>query len=958
MKQHHLHTVSTVAGFITALVGLLVLVGWQFDIAILKATMPNGLVMKANTGAAFLLAGIALLLLQHNGPVRTWLVRCCGILITLVGFLTVCEYAFGWDLGIDEMLFREPGELIATSHRGRMAPNTALNFTLIGFAILALTVKNLRSRFFVEFPLVFSLVIGLLGVIGYASGLVELTGPAVYTQIAANSAATFIILSLGLLIAEYARQGVPLSIEQKLFAALTSVGAILLFISLLAVSGLQSLQHTRESEEGTQRLKTLLADVFAQLVVIQESAEGYVLSGQDRFKTSFAEAAAKLPRLLDDLRSQTEGRLYAHDELSILEQLAGRRIQFSQELMRLRNTQGFESANAYFGTAKEELLTDSIHALITSMIAEEDALLRARDAEEEHQANRTKIIISAGIAVQAFLLAFIFFVVNRDVTGRRKAEADLLAAKHQLEERVRQRTAELAEAYEAAKASEARMGGIVNSAMDAIISIDEEQRIVLFNAAAEKTFGVRADVVVGQPVDILIPHRFREQHRRDVAAFAKTGVTSRSMGHLGALSGLHADGHEFPMEASISQLEIAGQKIFTVILRDITERKRAEEELRNSEHRYRSTLDHMMEGCQIVGFDWRYLYVNEAAATHGRTTRERLLGHTMMEMYPGIETTSFFQQLRRCMTERTPLHLENEFRFPDGMKGWFNLSLEPVPEGVFILSEDITNEKLMNAELENHRQHLEELVTERTAALRAANDELEAFSYSVSHDLRAPLRHIDGFADLLHKHASSQLDETGRRYLDTISGAARKMGLLIDELLVFSRMGRTEMQRSVVDLYQLSLDVKDELTPETAGRVIEWRVDRLPRVTGDPSMLRLVLVNLFSNAIKYTRERPRACIEVGFHTNDRETIFHVRDNGAGFDMTYAGKLFGVFQRLHRDSEFEGIGIGLANVRRIIHRHGGRTWAEGKVGSGATFYFTLPTLTLTGTDEDLANDHHG
>jgi light-regulated signal transduction histidine kinase (bacteriophytochrome) len=212
----------------------------------------------------------------------------------------------------------------------------------------------------------------------------------------------------------------------------------------------------------------------------------------------------------------------------------------------------------------------------------------------------------------------------------------------------------------------------------------------------------------------------------------------------------------------------------------------------------------------------------------------------------------------------------------------------------------------------------------------------------VSHDLRAPLRHISGFVDMLQKRTKTSLDDQSRHYMDTISDSAKTMGTLIDDLLSFSRMGRAEMTKSQVDLNIFVQNIIQEFKPETDVRDIQWKISPLPMVTGDRAMLRVVLVNLISNALKFTRSRKVAEIEIGSEKkNEAETVFFVRDNGAGFDMNYADKLFQVFQRLHRTEEFEGTGIGLANVRRVISRHGGRTWAEGKLNNGATFYFSLP-----------------
>jgi len=260
--------------------------------------------------------------------------------------------------------------------------------------------------------------------------------------------------------------------------------------------------------------------------------------------------------------------------------------------------------------------------------------------------------------------------------------------------------------------------------------------------------------------------------------------------------------------------------------------------------------------------------------------------------------------------------------------------LEEVQRAMLNLLEDFDVER-SKTEAANRK------LLERTAQLEAANKELESFSYSVSHDLRAPLRHISGFAVLLQKKASSALDEANLQYLNTISDSAKQMGNLIDDLLAFSRIGRSEIKKSRVHLGYLVENILKDLQEETKGRNISWKVGELPEAYCDSSMLRLVFVNLISNAAKFTRPRPKAVIEIGCIPEEGEFILFVRDNGVGFDPKYKDKLFGVFQRLHHQDEFEGTGIGLANVRRFIHRHGGRTWADGKIGTGATFFFSLP-----------------
>ena len=387
------------------------------------------------------------------------------------------------------------------------------------------------------------------------------------------------------------------------------------------------------------------------------------------------------------------------------------------------------------------------------------------------------------------------------------------------------------------------------------------------------------------------------------------------------------------------------------LLDQIEERKRAEQALQMANAYNRSLLEASLDPLITIDADGRITDVNAAMETITGYLREELIGTDFSSYFTEPERAR--AGYRRVFRESAVHDYALEIKHQDGhlTPVLYNAALyrdkTGAVAGIFAAARDITARRLAEKELEKYRQHLEELVENRTAELTAANKELESFSYSVSHDLRAPLRHMSGFVELLKKRIKPLSDEKMSHYAEIISAASGKMGMLIDDLRAFSRIGRSDIRMNVVDVNRLVREAVEELGDECRGRDIHWKIGNLPDVYGDPSMLSLMLVNLIANAIKYTRSRPHAIIEIAcLNDENGEITFFIRDNGVGFDMKFQDKLFGVFQRLHHEDEFEGTGIGLANVRRIISRHGGRTWAEGALDQGATFYFTLPAIEET------------
>ncbi|HEX4424380.1 MAG TPA: CHASE3 domain-containing protein [Terriglobales bacterium] len=927
---------AAAAVFSTA-VGLAGLCGTAFHILILTTWGAGPVTMKANTCTGFVLLGISLWSQrkQNASHLGNLAAKISAIAISLLGLLELAEHLFQRSLGIDQLLLIAPSGT-ANWRAGLMSPITAACFLVLGLALTGLDWRTSGGRWPAQF---LSLSAGLAAIFGILSFAFDPHIYVAHLSLALPTAVTFAFFSLGLVCARtdwglgalMCSQSLGGSLARRLLPAAFIPAFVGWLRWQVTAAGLYS--EWSIVVFSTMTTMSLLAGVIAWAAVAVDRND------VDRRKVEEALAVSEeqLNRLLN--------RLDEPPAETLLRRKTTIRIGVAVLLLSVLGFFTWRSAER--AQADADWVSHTQEVLRNLEITQENLVDIETGGRMFAISGQTPFLATyeAGLHAIAPNLA-----VLRQLTldnPNQQQRLNLLSAQINTKIAASKRLVEARRSGKIPTALQIERGrNLVDASRATILQMeDEEQR--LLNQRVEKTHEARrvtlSVVLLGSVLTVAFLLTAGAAVNRQI------GVSAQARAQVNALN---------------TELERRVEERTGALAAQTADLTHSQHALGAQTALLQSVLDSMGEGLAAADEHGEFILWNPAA--------EKILGLSAVKI-PSAEWSQYYGMffpdgitpyppeqlpLARAIRGETctvELFVRNEAR-PDG--GWIEVNAHPLKDaegqhhGGVAAIRDITENKIAAREIQELNEVLENRVAERTAQLEEANKELESFTYSVAHDLRAPLRHIAGFSGILMEEFYSSLDEQAQGYLRRIQDGTRKMGQLVDELLSLARVGRQEPHFQQAGLNSIVQEVIEILQPEIEGRQVEWKIAALPFIECDPTLLKQVFQNLIANALKYSRPRALAVIEIGQTTIDQgdgRSAFFVRDNGVGFSMKYADKLFGVFQRLHRSEDFEGTGVGLATVQRIIKKHQGRAWAQAELDKGATFYFTVGWMPTAQTE---------
>ncbi|HWJ34792.1 MAG TPA: PAS domain-containing protein [Steroidobacteraceae bacterium] len=913
---------ARVAAVVSMIGGVVSLTGWAFQLQSLTTAIPGADAMKANTGLSVVLCGFALLILVDGASVgMEKLAQVLSIAVMILGSATLAEYYFARDFGIDELLVGDSARGHAV-FRGRMAPFSALALIAIAAALAAKPHQRLHAV--TRWGAVFGLAVGVTSLLGYLWGAAEIVTDRWLPPVALNSAACFALLGGGILLSpDGSSAGSDANVTALAAVEIKILAGFIVAMSLLLVGGSYTYRTNVQFADSvgrvahTQEVRASLASLYGSLAGAEVALRDFLLTPDALHRDEYQRLVEDVQVHLGNVDRLTADNPVQQRNLAALEPLVTGRLAALNGVLRANQEFGLLAARAVLAQSRKTNSTVHVRESTDRMDSVEERLLAERQLATTKERRTTLISLLVTMAVAAGLFTALFRAIHREMRGRRNAENAL-------------------------RASEQYNRSIVDSSPDCLGVLTLQGRLTQMTPQGCRLMEVE-DFSAIADIDWLTI--WKEPDRTAAAAAVEAALRGKD----GRFQGYCATQKGNPKWWDVIVMPVLGAggrpERLLAVARDISDVKRGESDLREA-NRF---LDSLIENLPVMvvlkdAATLSFVRLNRAFERFLGYSRDESLGKNAHDLFSAEEAEFIDSTDREALALGGLVDIAEQQIHTDslGVRAFHTMKM-PIgdhagkPQFLLAISVDITERKLA----EHAIRELNSALEAKAEQLTAINKDLESFSYSVSHDLRAPLRAIDGFALMIEEDYNERLDAEGRRYLAVIRDNSKRMGALIDDLLAFSRLGRLPIVPNEINVESLVREVVEEALNGHDEAPPRFEIGKLPPAQGDRVLLRQVWTNLISNAIKYSGKSSEPRIEVSGQQNASENLYSIRDNGVGFNMDYVDKLFGVFQRLHRADEFTGTGVGLAIVHRAVTRHGGRVWAEGNVNAGAVFSFTLP-----------------
>lgn len=825
-------------GILTAIAGILVLLGWLFEIEPLKTFGFGGVTMKANTSLSFLLCGLTIIFLQKSEKqMYTVIARFCSLIVALLGAIVLSEYIFNINLGVDELLFSEPKGAIDTSHPGRMSPNTALNFILFGIVLFSISFKKYERNLLLLAFYIFASTLSIISLFGYIFGFIEQTGLAYYTKMALNTSIVFILLSISIYFTMFNPSKPRLTLEYKLLSALTLSAVLLLFITFTIISSFTSFISASDLVKHSDKVKEELNNISSAAYELVACTRGYLITPHEGFLEEQNETKESILKISSKIKDLIKDNPIQVNYLAELDKLIGERISFSDSLINTKKQDGHDKAVELFATLQGKNITENIQHVISKMHAEEDRLLILRFENEKLTINNSFTIVYFNLAAKMILMALIFYFVKKDVSGRRKAEQELQKLNEELEERVKEKTEEI-------KSAEKRFRTLIEQGNDIIMLIDTEGKIIYASPSNKVILGYGDEDYIGTPIlsyvhpdDLdqinvlysecynnpgkLIKAEFRHRHKDD---------TYRWLESFGTNHFNNPDIHAMVANS-----------------RDITDRKRTQEELEKA----KLVVMNAEEVIFMTDAESKFVFINPSFTKMYGWTPEEVIGkETPGILKSGFHDLNFYNEFVKKVYQNATVSLEMVNKTKNGNLIEIKNVISPVFNkagkiiGYVTIQSDISLKKQQEREILKAKNEAEEL-----------NKLKSYFLSNISHEFRTPLISILGFSDVLmnelenpeHIDYARYISDSGHRLQKTLSDILSLTE--IEKKKIESRPQKVDLVtfiNSISMVYKKSVEKKGLIFKLLQNENELW-------VETDTELLKNVIDNIIDNSIKFTK---------------------------------------------------------------------------------------------------------